>query len=369
MEKNKIFISHRHSDTQSDCHRLKSDLQKIFGKDQVFLDIENLEPGIKFAEAIEKTLAQSKVVLVVIGPDWVHVTNDKGGKRLFDEKDWVRREIAASLNDANTRVIPVLVKGASIPEEEDLPEDLKPLTQLQVAEITTKRWDYDLGELTKVLEKLVPKKPEPRPEPKPFVPRPPQPKSWWAKNYLWVLGGIVVFFILINLINPPYDVNETSEDENISYDSTGVDLKDREQYTDTGGDDPNQGNLPVYEEDLRTTKPDGQEIYESLTFAESVPDFSGKWWLRENGLRMGYFIISQEGTDFTFDYYYFDQLSGRGYGSYVASDKAIYSEEFALNDTRNPAQFAFVTTDNGSTWTGLVQKYAIENNATLSKEY
>ncbi|WP_051287266.1 toll/interleukin-1 receptor domain-containing protein [Algoriphagus mannitolivorans] len=295
MEKDKIFISHRHSDTQSDCHRIKSDLQKIFGKDQVFLDIENLEPGIRFAEAIERTLAQSKVVLVVIGPDWLDVTNEKGEKRLFDPKDWVRREIAASLNSSGTRVIPVLVKNAEIPKEEDLPDDLKALTQLQVAEITTKRWDYDLGELVKVLEKLIPKKnPEPQPSPKPR-PIPPQPpKSWWQKNYLWVLGGFVGFIILVGMCIP-------NEDEVLPYDD--------QSYMST-------------EEmvDAQENNPQGTEIYDNLTLQEEddnqAINLQGRWTgVNDLGITY-YYEFFQNGNSLTFNEISFEgSIIGNGKGS------------------------------------------------------
>lgn len=319
MEKNKIFISHRHSDTQSDCHRLKSDLQKIFGKDQVFLDIENLEPGIKFADAIEKTLAQSKVVLVVIGPGWLHVTNDKGGKRLFDEKDWVRREIAASLNDSNTRVIPVLVKDASIPEEEDLPDDLKPLTQLQVAEITTKRWDYDLGELIKVLEKLVPKRqdrPAQNTAQRQFIPSPPKPKSWWAKNYLWALGGIVGFLVLLGMCVP------TGED-----------------YTYPPDDDNN-----IIVDDPGTSK------YNDLTLGDKIPTLSGNWILYLNGEKASTLVFAQNGSEVEFkEYNAFNDHIGEGSGQ-------IESQELVLDYFNSVIELAGTisvsTVNSGQTWEG-----------------
>lgn len=207
MEKNKIFISHRHSDTQSDSFALKTELQKHFGEDNVFLDFKNLIPGTKFAERINNTLKESRVVLVVIGPDWQGPKNEDGVTRLFEEEDWVRREVAAALADPHSHVIPVLVKNAKEPRAKDLPDDLKTLAELQTIEINIKRWEYDVSELVKVLEKFLPKKhnpkaqvtPESQPNPRPFVAPLPQQKSWWAKNYLWVLGGFVGLLILIQL--------------------------------------------------------------------------------------------------------------------------------------------------------------------------
>jgi|GEM_PF-2515147 len=197
MEKNKIFLSHRHSDTQSDCHRIRETLEEEFGVDAVFLDIENLEPGIRFADAIEKALTESKVVLVAIGPDWFGDPDENGVSRLYQHNDWVRREVSASLSRSDTRVIPLLLKGASRPTADQLPEDLKDLADLQTFEISITRWKYDLGVLVEALAKLIPKK---KRSINPIPPRPtptPKPKGWWAKNYLWVLGIFVILLILI----------------------------------------------------------------------------------------------------------------------------------------------------------------------------
>jgi hypothetical protein len=98
MGKNKFFISYCQSDTQSEASRLKENLEDIFGSENVFFDIETLEPGLNFAEAIEKTIRQSAVVLVLIGDSWTKVKDDQGNLRLFKEDDWVRKEVAMALS-------------------------------------------------------------------------------------------------------------------------------------------------------------------------------------------------------------------------------------------------------------------------------
>lgn len=351
MAKGKIFISYRREDTSGESGRLKDKLEQVFGSENIFYDVETLEAGLNFDESISNALNESKVLLAMIGPHWLRVTDSKGEKRISKPDDWVRKEIAEALK-RNLRVIPVLVNGADMPDPNELPDDLKQLTLRHAQELSSSRWNYDVGELIKVLEKIIPKKPKPNPEP---IPRPnpnPQPKNWWAKNYLWALGGIVGFLILIGMCVPDeteYPINPNPI------------VKKDNPKTPFLKDSIPQGKTA----NPAAIQADDQSTYNDISLA---PDISGKWWLRENGLRMGYFIITQDGSDFTFDYYFFDQLSGRGYGSYVATESAIYSMDFTLNDTQNPAGFAFVTTDGGRNWSGLVQKYAIENNATLSRE-
>jgi hypothetical protein len=156
MEKNKIFISYRQSDTQSEASRLKENLEDIFGAENVFFDIETLEPGLNFAKAIEKTIRQSAVVLVLIGETWTEVKDENGNLRLFKEDDWVRKEVAMALEMEDTRVIPVLVKDAKKLSVEQLHDNIKSLADYQWAELTIPRWRNDVEKLAKSLGKIIP---------------------------------------------------------------------------------------------------------------------------------------------------------------------------------------------------------------------
>ena len=60
-----IFVSYRRQDTQSATGRLCDKLQTHFGAEQVFHDIESIEPGSDFAATIESKIAGSSVVLVM----------------------------------------------------------------------------------------------------------------------------------------------------------------------------------------------------------------------------------------------------------------------------------------------------------------
>lgn len=146
-----IFISYRRDDAEGWVTGLAHALRERFGADQVFRDIDTLSPGLSYTEAIERRLAQSDVVLVIIGPRWLAATDKAGRRRLDDPKDLARLEVATVLR-RQIPVVPVLVGRASMPTAEDLPEELQELTHRHAYDLSDRRWDYDLEELIRILE-------------------------------------------------------------------------------------------------------------------------------------------------------------------------------------------------------------------------
>ena len=73
-----------------------------------------MRAGAKFPTVIERRLAECKVMLVLIGPDWLNARSGNGDRRIDDPDDWVRLEIAHALR-RNVAVIPVRVNGAELP--------------------------------------------------------------------------------------------------------------------------------------------------------------------------------------------------------------------------------------------------------------
>src|SRR6185369_9371840 len=117
------FVSYRRHETSHLAGRLYDRLAGRFGKDQVFIDVDAIEPGVDFAEEISRAVATCKVLLAVIGPTWLTTTDEQGRRRLDDPGDIVRLEIEAALA-RGVRVIPILVEGAVMPGRQDLPESL-----------------------------------------------------------------------------------------------------------------------------------------------------------------------------------------------------------------------------------------------------
>ena len=119
---NEIFISYRINDCQIFTVDLHKRLAKKFGKDAAFLDNRSLTSGEPFDQEIFKKLRQSQLLILVVGKNWLSVSQN-GKSRLFDKQDYVRREIECAIEN-NIKIIPLLINGAQIPSKDELPESL-----------------------------------------------------------------------------------------------------------------------------------------------------------------------------------------------------------------------------------------------------
>lgn len=150
-----VFISYRRKDSGSAAGRLYDDLCAHFDDAQVFMDLE-IDKGEDFERRLGQQIGQCTVLLAIIGPDWLTMTNDQGSRRLDDPDDYVRLEIATALR-LDVCVIPVLVDGASMPGGEDLPPALKKLRLRNAMELSHTRWSFDVGVLMTAIEKVGPR--------------------------------------------------------------------------------------------------------------------------------------------------------------------------------------------------------------------
>jgi hypothetical protein len=148
----KLFINYRREDTRHAAGRLYDDLTTHFGKDQIFIDIDQIEPGEDFVEAINRKVGSCDIAIVVIGRHWLHGTDASGKRRLDDEEDFVRMEIVAALQ-REIRVIPVLVDGAQMPRKHELPEALGVLSRRNAIELSDTRFHADVNRLIKAIER------------------------------------------------------------------------------------------------------------------------------------------------------------------------------------------------------------------------
>lgn len=142
---NRVFISYRRDDAAGHAGRLEEALERRLGHGSVFRDVLDIPPGEDFVAAIRTRLAGAQAVLVLIGPRWAG--GDTPGQRRIDEAgDFVRQEVAMAL-DSGARVVPVLLPGADMPSEADLPEPLKPLAQRNALRLGEASWNADVDRL------------------------------------------------------------------------------------------------------------------------------------------------------------------------------------------------------------------------------
>ena len=122
--------------------RLHDRLAHTFGRDNLFMDVDHIPAGTDFVAHLNSQVAECDVVLVVIGPNWLGVKDESGGRRLDNPDDFVAIEIAAALA-RNIRVIPVLVDGARMPKASELPDSLKPLARRQAVDVRHAHFGHD----------------------------------------------------------------------------------------------------------------------------------------------------------------------------------------------------------------------------------
>lgn len=148
-----VFISYRHEDAPGHAGLLHERLARRYGRHRVFRDLDAIPIATKdFREKINEAMTSCDALIAVIGRDWLTVTDSSGQPRLHDPRDWVRAEIAAALR-MNKFVVPVLVEGAEMPSEDDLPEQLKPLAYTIALKTTEQDWDHHVGLLIRTIEK------------------------------------------------------------------------------------------------------------------------------------------------------------------------------------------------------------------------
>ena len=149
-----FFLSYRRDDSAGFAGRLADDLEVAFGVGTVFRDVDDIRPGEDFVQAIESHMKTVDVVLVMIGPRWLTAGSD-GSRRLNDPHDVVRQEIAAALSSGRP-LIPLLVGGAVMPTEADLPTPIAGLARRQAVVLSDAGWRGDLERLVKSLREQLP---------------------------------------------------------------------------------------------------------------------------------------------------------------------------------------------------------------------
>lgn len=146
----KIFISYRRDDSAGYTGRLYDYILQHFEESKVFRDVDTIKPGEDFVVAIEKVVGACDALIAVIGPKWLDIRDQNGNRRLNNPEDYVRLEIATALK-RNIIVVPVLIERASMPNKNDLPEDLSNLTRRNAVELSNECFSYDIDRIIQAI--------------------------------------------------------------------------------------------------------------------------------------------------------------------------------------------------------------------------
>jgi len=183
MPGNAIFINYRRADSGGHAGRLRDHLVTRFGRDRVFMDVGILG-GDDWVTSIEQALSASGAVLMIIGANW-------NSPRLREPGDRLRQELEAAI-ELGANIIPVLVAGARMPDEADLPPSLQTLARRQAVRLDDEEWEDDVRRLSGRLAQLVAPVVEPvAPVVQPIAPVV-KPKTSWVKRLISALIVVAI---------------------------------------------------------------------------------------------------------------------------------------------------------------------------------
>lgn len=150
-----IFVSYRRDDSADVTGRIYDRLVHHFGRESIFKDVDTIPLGADFRKVIENAVSSCQVLLAIIGRDWLTAADEHGDRRLASPTDFVRLEVATALQ-RDIPVIPVIVRGASVPKEAGLPESLKSLVYRNAIQVRPDPdFHNDVDRLIKGIESLL----------------------------------------------------------------------------------------------------------------------------------------------------------------------------------------------------------------------
>ncbi|WNV85329.1 tetratricopeptide repeat protein [Umezawaea sp. Da 62-37] len=149
-------MSYRKVDLRLIAAALHQFLAGRLGTTSVFMDHTSMSSGEIYPPALRAALARARVLLVLVGPNWLADDPGTPGKRLVDrESDWVRREIREALR-AGIEIIPVLVDGATLPKPGSLPADIEAVTMRQTTTLQYRTLAADYARLVDAIAERAP---------------------------------------------------------------------------------------------------------------------------------------------------------------------------------------------------------------------
>lgn len=149
-----IFLSYRTDDSYHSAPLIWERMSTHFGERKIFLDTASTRAGDDFEKKVWPALLGAKVMLVVIGPDWLSGGADLPRRRIDDPEDYVRREVRTALQTAGLNIVPIMIKNAKL-KKLDLPEDIRALRDKMDLPFHHRYFKTDLAAIVSRVEEWV----------------------------------------------------------------------------------------------------------------------------------------------------------------------------------------------------------------------
>ncbi|MGH3506723.1 MAG: toll/interleukin-1 receptor domain-containing protein, partial [Nocardioidaceae bacterium] len=146
----KVFVNYRRRDTKHVAGRLRDVIAARYGSQSVFMDVDSIGAATDFVVEIDNALRKTKVMVILIGEDWLDARGKDGKRRLDDPTDHVRLEIERALQ-RDIPLLPVVVDSASMPTSQMVPPSLIPMTRYHASRL---RHDTFHPDARRVLETI-----------------------------------------------------------------------------------------------------------------------------------------------------------------------------------------------------------------------
>lgn len=138
--KRKIFISYRRADNPDFVERIRDWFAWKYGRDSVFMDFDAIPPFTLFADYIREKVRECDLLVAVIGPEWMRLMQER--LHQHDDEDYVRLEIRLAIEEQKP-IAPICIKKAAEPRKKELPPELRPMLDYNLAYLDSGRHFLD----------------------------------------------------------------------------------------------------------------------------------------------------------------------------------------------------------------------------------
>lgn len=262
--KKTIFLSYRRDDIPGYGRQLQEDLQKHFGTENVFRDVEDIAGGQQWRDVLAQNLANSAALILLIGPRWEQIWQERHDKN----EDYIVYELNKA-REFGIPIIPVTINGVQLSSGLDL-GPISWLMDKQQYDISDRqgRWQTDVQGLVDILSRetgLAKKK---------------QKKEGGRRKWLLVPFALVAVFVVLGYlaemgfeyreIDPPVAQQMPPVDQELQ----PMDAQLQNQVPDTGA-----AALAGVNENVPESVP-----ADASGSASVYPDISGFWQAQDGSI-------------------------------------------------------------------------------------